>query len=154
MATFVAELRSLAEICNFGASLEAMLRDRVVCGINDSAIQRRLLAEVPLSFDKALKLAQGMETAAQNVKELQGGTQSSSREVNKVTPQVKGKNARSAPQFKGKSDHTCFRCGKAGHLASKCKFKDAQCYHCGKSGHVQAACYGKAKGTAKKPGPP
>ena len=154
VATFVAELRSLAEFCNFGASLEAMLRDRVVCGINDSAIQRRLLAEVPLSFDKALKLAQGMETAAQNVKELQGGTQSSSREVNKVTPQVKGKHARSAPQFKGKSDHTCFRCGKAGHLASKCKFKDAQCYHCGKSGHVQAACYGKAKGTAKKPGPP
>ena len=72
VATFIAELRLLAEFCNFGASLEAMLRDRVVCGINDSAIQRCLLAEVPLTLDKALKLAQGMETAAQSVRELQG----------------------------------------------------------------------------------
>ena len=45
----------------------------IVCGINDSAIQRHILAEVPLSLEKALQLAQGMETAACNVKELQGG---------------------------------------------------------------------------------
>ena len=133
-----------------------MLRDRVVCGINDSAIQRRLLAEVPLTLDKALKLRQGMETAAQNVKELQGGTVSApAREVNKVTLQYKGRQAKVTPQCRGKSDHTCFRCGKPGHVASKCKFKDAQCYRCGMSGHVQAMCYGKARGiVAKKSGPP
>lgn len=134
MAAFVAELRALAEFCNFGASLEEMLRDRMVCGINDSAIQRRLLAEVPLSFDKALKLAQGMETAAQNVKELQGSTASiPSKEVHKVTPHYKGK------QPKGKVDHAaCFRCGKPGHMAAKCWYKDAQCHSCGKTGHLQA----------------
>ena len=62
VATFVSELRSLAEFCNFGGALEDMLRDRIVCGIND--IQRRLLAEANLSFAKAIELAQGMETAA------------------------------------------------------------------------------------------
>ena len=40
VATYVAELRSLAEFCNFGQTLEAMLRDRIVCGINDDVIQR------------------------------------------------------------------------------------------------------------------
>ena len=50
VANFVSELRALAEFCNFGSSLEAMLRDQFVCGINDSAIQRRLLGEVPLSL--------------------------------------------------------------------------------------------------------
>ena len=40
VATYVAELRSLAECCNFGQTLEAMLRDRIVCGINDNIIQR------------------------------------------------------------------------------------------------------------------
>ena len=43
VADFVAELRSLAEFCNFGASLNDMLRDRIVCGINSSKIQQRLL---------------------------------------------------------------------------------------------------------------
>ena len=71
VATFVLELRSLAEFCNFGGALEDMLRDRIVCGINDTVIQRRLLAEAKLSFAKAIELAQGMETAAQNVKQLQ-----------------------------------------------------------------------------------
>ena len=34
----MAELRPLAESCNFGASLETVLRDQIVCGINNSAI--------------------------------------------------------------------------------------------------------------------
>ena len=38
VVTYVAELHSLAEFCNFGQILEAMLRDRIVCGINDDAI--------------------------------------------------------------------------------------------------------------------
>ena len=46
-----------------------------------------------------------------------------SNEVYKVTPQFKGRQARPVPQFKEKSDHAFFRCGRAGHLASKCKFK-------------------------------
>ena len=41
VATFVAELRSYAEFCNFGDTLEAMIRDRLVCGINDTAMQKR-----------------------------------------------------------------------------------------------------------------
>ena len=71
VATFASELRCLAEFCNFGAALEDMLRDRLVCGINDAGIQRRLLAESTLSFKKAFELAQGLESAAQNVKQLQ-----------------------------------------------------------------------------------
>ena len=152
VANFVAELRALAEFCNFGSSLEAMLRDQFVCGISDSAIQRRLLGEVPLSLEKALQLAQGMETAARNVKELQGGTAATPREVNQVTPHQKGKHAKAMPQFQGKSDRTCFCCGKPGHVASKCRSKDVQCHHCGKTGHLRVMCYGKAKGSAKKSG--
>ena len=70
MATYVAELRSLAEFCNFGQTLEAMLRDRIVCGINDDAIQRRLLAEPVLTFKKSLEIAQGLEATARHMREL------------------------------------------------------------------------------------
>ena len=40
VATFVAELRSLSEFCNFGDMLNSMIRDRLVCSINDNAIER------------------------------------------------------------------------------------------------------------------
>ena len=46
VAEYVSELRSLAEFCNFGTALEDMLRDRIVCGICNTQIQKRLLAEI------------------------------------------------------------------------------------------------------------
>ena len=67
IATFVAELRACAEHCNFGRSLDDMIRDRVVCGVNDDAIQKRLLAEGDkLTLTKALTLAQSYETAVED----------------------------------------------------------------------------------------
>ena len=43
---------------------------RLVCGINDEHIQRRLLAEHSLDFKKALKIATSMETAVKSSREL------------------------------------------------------------------------------------
>jgi hypothetical protein len=63
VATYVAELRSLSEFCN-GDTLEVMIRDRLVCGINDTAMQKRLLAEPGLTYAKAVELAQATKTAA------------------------------------------------------------------------------------------
>ena len=38
-----------------------MLHDQLVCGINDSKLQRRLLSESTLTIQKAFKLAQALE---------------------------------------------------------------------------------------------
>ena len=48
-----------------------MLRDRLVCGVNDERIQRRLLAERRLDFKKALELATAMEIADKNMRGTQ-----------------------------------------------------------------------------------
>ena len=70
VADFVAELRRLSEHCKFGTTLNDMIRDRLVCGIKDDALQKRLLAEPELTYEKALKLARCHETATQNVQDL------------------------------------------------------------------------------------
>ncbi len=57
MLNYVAVLRKLAHDCNYGEKLTEMLRVRLVCGINDDRIQRRLLTEMDLTFEKALKIA-------------------------------------------------------------------------------------------------
>jgi hypothetical protein len=36
---YVAELRKLAQDCNYGDTLTAMLRDRLVCGVDDDKTQ-------------------------------------------------------------------------------------------------------------------
>ena len=63
MGQFVAELRRLSEYCEFGGSLDEMLRDRLVCGLRDVRVQRRLFAEPKLTFTKAFELAQAAELA-------------------------------------------------------------------------------------------
>ena len=66
------ELRAQAEFCNYGVNLDDTLRDRLVCGINDTSIQRRVLSEHDLMLKKAMEIALEMETAAKNAKSLQG----------------------------------------------------------------------------------
>ena len=70
IATFVAALQELSEFCNFGTTLDQMLRDRLVCGVNHEAIQRKLLSEKNLTFEKAYALAQSIETAERDTANL------------------------------------------------------------------------------------
>ena len=73
ISAYVAELRRLAQDCDYGSTLERMLRDRLVCGINDDRIQRRLLSETDLTFESAYKIALAAETANRNAQDLQQG---------------------------------------------------------------------------------
>ena len=74
MVMYMSELRALAQRCNFGDSLENILRDRLVLGIDNEAIQCQLLSKTTLTFKKALELAQGLEAAAKNAREIQNST--------------------------------------------------------------------------------
>ena len=156
---YVAELRKLATHCKFGEHLQEALRDRLVCGLRSEPHRRQLLAEQDLTLNKALAVAQSLETAEENARTLRGeissGRQSDSfvsrqevsgavgttltREVHKVTP-----------ANKVRPDHgSCYRCGRAGHKAAKCKFRDTQCYACGKTGNIKAACRSAQKTSSK-----
>ena len=52
--------------CEFGEMLEDIPRDRIICRLSDSQIQRRLLTEAKLTFTKAVELSQSMESADKN----------------------------------------------------------------------------------------
>ena len=47
-----------------------MLRDQLVCGIADTQLQCRLLAEPELTFIKVLELVQPQETAEDGAKQI------------------------------------------------------------------------------------
>ena len=65
-------LKSLAPKCDFKAgTLHKMLRDRLVCGINEDSIQKGLLSKTKLTYESAVKKAQAMEAARDHAKEMQ-----------------------------------------------------------------------------------
>lgn len=69
---FVTDLKKLSEHCEFGDSLNDMLRDRLMCGVNNDRVQRSLLNESSmLTFEKAFNIAQALEASDHDVKELQ-----------------------------------------------------------------------------------
>ena len=71
VTVYVAALRDLALKCDYGDQLQEMLRDRLVCGVNHKGIQRRLLAETDLSYDRAYSLALAAEASERDAEALQ-----------------------------------------------------------------------------------
>ena len=63
--------RKLTEFCEFGNFLNETLRDRFVYGLTIEQIQKRLLSEDNLTYDKAVKIALAMESAIKDSGELQ-----------------------------------------------------------------------------------
>ena len=57
------ELKQLALKYEFGVFLEEVLWDRLVCGLKNIQIQKKLLAERELTFERAFETAQSMEFA-------------------------------------------------------------------------------------------
>ena len=61
VSEYVAVLRKLATHCDFQAFLTQALRDRYVCGLYNSSMQTKLLAESNLTLDRAVEIAEGLE---------------------------------------------------------------------------------------------
>ena len=97
-----------------------------MCGLIDEAIQRRLLAEADLTLTKALTLAQAMETAKKDLKEIHPtGVESETTYHLSLHKQ---------------SQAVCHRCLGTGHFPGTCRFKSAKCNKCHKTGHIAKAC--------------
>ena len=133
IAAYVAALRALAEHCDYKDTLNDMLRDKLVCGLNHEAIQQKLMAEKTLTYGTALELVQSMEAAEKHTQHL--AKSSTPQEVHHApaTFNQKRKSARNA-NSQG-TPVSCHRCG-GPHLATVCKFKEAVCYACRKRGHI------------------
>ena len=148
VATYLSELRSLAEHCNYQNNLDDMLRDRLVCGIENKSIQKRLLAEAALTLKKATELALAMETAEANAETLQstssrGGAQELRQPVLRMQSTQRG-------QPSGNSAAgACYRCGQKSHKAPKCPYKEAKCHNCGKVGHLKKVCRKSSQSTSQ-----
>lgn len=134
---FASRLQKLASTCNFGQVLNDSLRDRFVCGIRNTHIQRTLLAKEH-TWEEALKEAQASELAEKDLVLL---NQAASKDVNLVSKKANGhvfhKKRGKKPVTNDSS--SCWRCGRQ-HEPSHCWFKDQECHNCNATGHAKWKC--------------
>jgi len=120
IAAFVASLQKIAEHCEYKDTLKDMLRDRLVCGVNHEGIQRKLLAEKNLTYEKALEIALTMETAEKGTKYLKANDAIVAQKEIHYTPIQKSKQRVETGRSKSQSLGKCYRC-LGDHFANACK---------------------------------
>ncbi len=119
VSEFVANLKRVASTCNFRAYFNEALQHQLVCGLRIANVKKKLLAD-DYTFDSALKVALGIETADKDVTDiLQARTHPvnmvSGNSSNQKNPrQQEGNSGESSKPDKGLSCASC----KKGHARS------------------------------------
>ena len=144
VAAYVAELKHLGEYCKYGDKLNEMVRDRLVCGVNDICIQNCLFQESKLTYDKAFELAQSIKVAAKNAADLFKVSSTHN------TTAVQHLHSRSPPSTTSRCYVSCYCCGR-NNLANVCSFQTAECRACGKIGHIAKVFRSKNRQSPRHP---
>ena len=155
---FLIDLRNKARTCEFENLQDSLIRDRIVCGIDDKNIRERLLRDNNLTLDRATAIVKASETSKSQVHELDGKNIDAIRKQNSHHKQNNYQNQtpmRKSPQIPKKSHpnnnitsaisnnfskqtKSCYYCGtKHGRL---CTAFGQQCSKCRKSNHFARVC--------------
>ena len=67
---FLLDLRNKAKTCEFGTLQDSLIKDRIVCGIDDKSIRERLLRDNDLTLEKAIDIVRAAETSKNQVQKL------------------------------------------------------------------------------------
>ncbi|XP_028164039.1 uncharacterized protein K02A2.6-like [Ostrinia furnacalis] len=137
---FIAQLRTISVGCKF-TDLERMLRDRLVCGMNNKQLQYELLKRDTLTYKDVVDAMLTSESAGRDVRIIQGDAASGPppaepMDINAVQQRAPGPATTSNVRL-------CYRCGD--RHAGTCRFINAICRYCKKKGHIEKACISKKK---------
>jgi hypothetical protein len=68
---FVTELKKRSAECEFETLRESLIRDIIICGINNNRLRERRLREPELTLQKTIQIGHAAEETKRHVKELQ-----------------------------------------------------------------------------------
>ena len=66
----ITAVMKLTNTCNFGALKDGHVRDRLVHGIGDDTVRRRLLDKKTLTLEKCLEILSSSQIASQTTEEI------------------------------------------------------------------------------------
>ncbi|UYV62275.1 K02A2.6-like [Cordylochernes scorpioides] len=134
--SFITELKGLSTSCEFESQEDSLIRDRIVYGIQNKALQERLLREPNLTLLKAIEMCKTDEISKQQIKIMQN---------NQNICQIRKYEKKHSPKQNQESEKEfkCQRCGKS-HRAKNCPAWGKRCSKCKKMNHFAAFCKSSA----------
>ncbi|KAG5890349.1 hypothetical protein JTB14_032879 [Gonioctena quinquepunctata] len=152
--SFIKNLHSVAEHCNYGTLKEEFIRDRIVVGMLDTKTSERLQLKEQLDLKECILIVKQAELQASQNKELYN----TSRLVNRV--QYSSQSPRSEGSLRPRSEGSqrprsegfqrermnvgtgdkCGFCGLRSHPRDQCPAGKSKCRKCEKSGHWATVC--------------
>lgn len=126
VSEFIVEIKSLSQTCDFDTNLDTALRDKLIFGVRSTKIQRKLVSEKELNFDKACELARMMEATENGLNEMQNsesvsaiGRNRNFRERKSVFQRLESTNNKNEKP-KRFATYKCYLCQKMGHVVKYC----------------------------------
>ncbi|XP_071056501.1 uncharacterized protein [Onthophagus taurus] len=126
---YLTDLRKLAKDCDFGTQEESLVRDRIILGIKERALQERMLRESAMDLEKAAELCRAHEASKRQVKVLKKCT---NRCYKKEYAKEGELDENMGKKFK------CKKCATE-HERKNCPAFNRKCNQCGKYGHFMIA---------------
>lgn len=145
--SFLTDLKIKAQSCNFNTLKDSMIRDQIVFGIEDKKVRERLLREVELTLEGAIKICHASELCQKHVKtfsEVATGSVNV-KETADVGAVSKLHNARQGARSGQKNGpFQCKRCGTQ-HKPRECPAFGKLCNNCQGKNHFAKQCFSKRK---------
>ena len=143
--SFITALYGLAEYCGYAGLHDEMIRDRIVVGLRDARLSKKLQLDPELTLEKAVTQVRQAEAVKQQQLLVRGATVHHKQPDTHVGAVRKRRPTRPKQQRSDKGEKTpkttCGWCGKApSHEKQQCPAKDAVCHKCSKRGHFMKVC--------------
>ena len=152
--SFITVLYGLAEHSDYDDLHDQLIRDRIMVGIRDANLSKKLQLDSSLTLSKAVQQARKAEAIKQQQFLLRGeghseGVKKHDTPVGAVG-RAKSQRRHSRPNpgaqsAKQPANKTCGRCGRSQHDRQQCPARDAVCHKCARKGHFKSVCRSTAK---------
>ena len=163
--TYVGELRTLAQSCNFCTCLhDTLIRDRIVLGLRDGGTRKRLLRQGKVTLQKCIEMVKSDEVSNTHLKNMDQTTPEP-QDAHKVKTTKIKKSERKNPKQTSRdnpnrkhndekmstSGKPCDFCGRKHRKGrANCAAWGRVCGTCGKKNHFASQCKAKEKAAARK----
>ena len=139
ISAYVTAVHALASTCNFGDLRERLIRDRIVCGIRNKALQRSLLSESNLTLESCVQKCKTSEAAGQQVQGMSGTSQGAAQDIDRSVNMVTSRRPSRERWITGHAQRECKFCGRI-HGKRSCPAYGKTCDICQGRNHFASVC--------------